>query len=325
MGVVIYKIEANDKDITKTLNDHLISLTINDSIGDNADSINLSLDDAKNQIEFPKAGAELKVSLGTKNNLHSFGVFVVDHVSYKIPPATIEISAKSVPFNKSKQFQPMQSKKNRSFDQTTLGEIIKQIANEHGLTSSIAPEIESINIEHIDQTNESNVGFLYRLARLYNGKLKLTYEKIILLKDNGKTVSGKDISPIELELTELTNLSYSAQKKISFKSVIAQYHNLDTGKTEEITVGSGSPVMRTNYLYPDKDQAQKMAEKVLSKTQDDSDELNFTIIGDVRLIAGVPITIKKLRDDIPNGWVIKTANHTLSESGYLTNISANII
>ncbi|MCF6766762.1 hypothetical protein L3V86_00070 [Thiotrichales bacterium 19S11-10] len=83
--------------------------------------------------------------------------------------------------------------------------------------------------------------------------------------------------------------------------------------------------MRTNYLYPDKDQAQKMAEKVLSKTQDDSDELNFTIIGDVRLIAGVPITIKKLRDDIPNNWVIKTANHTLSESGYLTNISANII
>ncbi|MCF6777648.1 hypothetical protein L3V83_13845 [Thiotrichales bacterium 19X7-9] len=324
MGVTIYKIEANDKNITDMISEHLISLTINDSLGDNSDSLSLTLSDSNEDIQFPKAGAELKVSLGTKNNLHSFGVFVVDHVSYKTPPSLIEISAKSVPFNQSKQFQAMQSKLNRSFDQTTIGDIVKQIANEHGLSYSVAPELESTPITHIDQTNESNVSFLYRIARLHNIKLKLTYEKIILLQTDGQTVTGKDIQPIELELTEISTLSYSTQKKISYQSVITQYHNLDTGNTEEVTIGKGDPVMRTSYLYPDKEQAKKMAEKVLAKAQDDSDELSISIMGNVNLIAGVPIKIKNLREDILQDWVIKTANHTLSEAGYLTNISAII-
>ncbi|MCF6766623.1 hypothetical protein L3V82_12670 [Thiotrichales bacterium 19S3-7] len=320
MAVVTYQITANDTDITALLNDYLISLTITDSIGDHSDSLTIVLHDTQEQISFPPAGAELKISLGAKDSLSSFGTFVVDQVSYKTPPSMIEISAKSVPFNKSNQYQAMQTQKNRSFDQTTVGTIVNQIANEHALAAVIAPEIESKLVDHIDQTNESNVGFLHRLARLHNAKLKLTYEKILLLKAQGRTVNGNDITPIDLNLTDLTSLSYTTQKKISYQSVIAQYHDIDSGETKEIIIGFGEPVMRATYLYPDESQARQMAEKVLSKAQDDSDEINFSMAGNPQIISGVPIKISGLRADISQDWVVKTAIHSLSESGYVVSI-----
>ena len=184
--VIDYQIRANDKDITDKIKEHLISLSITDTVGDHADGFNIRLSDYENALEFPTESSKLRVLLGYKNNLQDFGTFFVDTISYRYPPSVLDITANSVPFVDSTVYTAMQTQRSRSFDDITVAELVNKIAVEHGLESVVNPKIGAIKITHIDQTDEGNISFLRRVVRLYGGTLKPTHSKLIVLgRQNG--------------------------------------------------------------------------------------------------------------------------------------------
>jgi len=59
-----YRIDVEEKDITSTLQPRLMSLTLTDNRGFEADQLDLELDDSDGQLTLPRRGVMLSVSLG---------------------------------------------------------------------------------------------------------------------------------------------------------------------------------------------------------------------------------------------------------------------
>ncbi len=322
--MIDYQILADDKDITEKIKAALVSLTITDTTGDHADGLSLRLADYTDSLKFPESSAKLNVHLGYKDNLHDFGFFFVDTMSYSYPPSVLSLNANSVPFAASNTYKAMQTQQTRSFDNVTVQDLVDAIAKEHGLESSVAPDIGKISIEHIDQTDEGNIGFLYRVVRQYGGTLKPTHTKLVVLDAKGKNANNQDMPTVTLDLKEISQLSYSSKKEAKFRSVTAKYHEVDSAETKKITIGNGQPEFLLSYTYENETTAKAMAKKVLDGYSLDTDSINITTVGNPEIIAGVPIKIKGLREDIPQEWYVKTATHSLSKQGYQTSVQLTL-
>ena len=75
----IFRILADQQDITDTIRDRLLSLRITDEAGNQSDTVELQLDDRDAKIQWPSHGAELEISLGAgENQLTRMGLYIVD-------------------------------------------------------------------------------------------------------------------------------------------------------------------------------------------------------------------------------------------------------
>ena len=77
-------------------------------------------------------------------------------------------------------------------------------------------------------------------------------------------------------------------------------------------------------MYESKAIATATAQKVYNQSSLDNDVMNITTVGNPQLTAGVPITIKGLRDDIPQNWYIKTVAHSISKGGYVSSLTLTL-
>ena len=180
-------------------------------------------------------------------------------------------------------------------------------------------------MEHIDQHNEGNIGFLYRMLGMYGGVLKPTYGRLLVLKDEkGTNTQGDELKPIVIDISEADNITYSCNKTAKFRSVQASYQDTENANTQTVTVGKGEPVKILSFTYDSKQAATNMANKVYNSTSLDNDTLSLSVAGNPELIAGVPIKINNLRDDIPQDWYIKTASHDISKNGYITSLQLTL-
>ncbi|WP_244859255.1 hypothetical protein [Shewanella dokdonensis] len=59
-----YRIVVDGKDISSKLRPRLISLTLEDKRGFEADTLELQLDDSDGQLQLPRKGASMQVLLG---------------------------------------------------------------------------------------------------------------------------------------------------------------------------------------------------------------------------------------------------------------------
>lgn len=327
--VIDFQVLADDVDITskiKALGSYSINIT--DNIGDNSDTLAMRLADANDNLAFPTTTAKLEVHIGYKENLKSFGFFYITDTKYNFSKAQgsfIDIVASSVPFVETSTYKSMQTSQERSFNDTTVDAVISEIAQEHNLEPVINTDIGSKVITNESQHNESNIGFLYRLVRKYGGVLKPTHSKLLVLDNTkGTNVSGEELEPIELRLDQLNNISYTSKKTAQYRSVQASYHDTSTGITKSVTVGSGEPVNKLSHMYPNQQEALDMAKKLFKSSTLDNDSMSLSTIGDPDLIAGAPIEIVGLRDDIPQEWRIDSAGHSISKSGYSTSLNLTV-
>src|ERR1700743_1388945 len=60
----IYSISVDGNDVSSAFDPVLISMTISQTDGGSADSLDLELDDSNGQIELPRVGASISASLG---------------------------------------------------------------------------------------------------------------------------------------------------------------------------------------------------------------------------------------------------------------------
>ena len=158
-------VTSDGEDISMLLEDRLLSLEISDEAGIVSDSFRMVLDDRDNVIAMPASDVTLQIWLGYEENLlYDMGSYTVDEVELSDAPQTVTISGKS-----SNMVATLKSWKKRSWDKKlnpsgTLGGIIRTVALEHKLEAAIAKEFEDIKIDHLDQTYESDMNMLTRLA-----------------------------------------------------------------------------------------------------------------------------------------------------------------
>jgi Bacteriophage probable baseplate hub protein len=312
----IYKITADNKDITAIIREYLVSLTITDDTGITSDSLKLIVADPLNNLASPRKGAKLKISIGFKESeLIKKGKFTVDTVKFSGPPSKIDISAKGADFRKE-----LRQPKNRSWHEIKLGDILKKIADEHGLIPKIPAELANIFITHADQTDESDIHFLTRLANERDAVAKPAGNYLMLVKKaDSKTASGKNLPTFTFDKSVVTVWNASLPDRDRFGSVTAIWVDKDNNKEVKESTGTDTPVWTIRKRFATAAEAKTAASSTLKRLNRRNAKCSLTVPGNPALIAEASINLTGFRDGVNGLWIIKKVSHRIA-SGYSCQI-----
>ncbi len=306
----------------------VISLSVTDESTEQSDTCTIELSDPRNEFDIPDAGHVISVSLGYETALRNMGQFVIDSVKIAGPAHRLTLEAKAAPFTAAGGFSGVQTRNTRSFDEITLGDLVATIAGEHGLAPAISPELASKELLHIDQTNESDINFLTRLARQFQAVCKPTFGRLVFAKrGEGKSVSGLALPSVSLDPTQVTSWSGTLGKRTAFAKVETTHHDPETGETVTHEVSgsedSGGEVYQHPTPFATADEALSAAASMLDQFQRGASEVSLTLPGNPNLFAEATITLAGFHPRLDGPWLVKRVEHRIDE-GYTSSLSCEL-
>ncbi|EER6018726.1 TPA: phage late control D family protein [Escherichia coli] len=215
-----YMLTLDGEDITQNFSDRLIGLTMTDNRGFEADQLDIALDDTDGLVELPPRGASLTLWLGWQGSaLVNKGSFTVDEIEHRGAPDTLTIRGRSADFRGT-----LNSRREQSWHDTTLGVIVETIAQRNKLTASVADSLKAIAIPHIDQTQESDAAFLSRLAERNGASVSVKAGKLLFLKaGSAMTASGKPIPQMTVERGDGDRHQFAIADREAYTGVTAKW------------------------------------------------------------------------------------------------------
>ncbi|QMM53891.1 phage late control D family protein [Enterobacter sp. RHB15-C17] len=215
-----YMLTVDGTDITQNFSDRLIGLTMTDNRGFEADQLDIELDDADGLVELPPRGASLTLWLGWQGSaLLNKGSFTVDEIEHRGAPDTLTIRGRSADFRGT-----LNSRREQSWHDTTLGVILETIAQRNKLTASVADTLKAVPVPHIDQSQESDAAFLARLADRNGASVSVKYGKLLLLKaGSAVTASGKPIPQMTVERGDGDRHQFAIADREAYTGVTAKW------------------------------------------------------------------------------------------------------
>lgn len=223
---------VNGKEISTLINKKLIGLTITDANGLEADLLDLSLDDSQGDIDIPPRGASIQVLLGWPDTgVVDKGTFTVDEIEHSGTPDMLTIRARSADLR-----EGLTQKKERSWTNVKLGDIVRKIADENSYEPVISKELDEIERAHLDQQYQSDTDLLTRLADQYDAICTVKSGKLLFIKAG----TGTSASGIELPIYSVTRKSgdrhrFTIRDRDNYVAVMASYYDTNAGKKGEVT------------------------------------------------------------------------------------------
>jgi phage protein D len=227
-------------------------------------------------------------------------------------------------------------RKQRTFTEQKVSDIVSSIASEEGLT----PEVEDTAVvaKYILQNNQSNVEILRELARRYQCEIKVdgVNKKLILRKPKsdqgeGKTLAwGKDLKSFYVKMS-VANVASKvevktwdvAQKQTVVSTVETQHGSLDVSPSIlDLAKKFGEAKKQiTNRPTSDPGEAKAMAASALNEGAMDGVTARATCMGDTELAAGEVVKLDGLGKSWTGKYYITASTHLYHRaSGYSTEI-----
>lgn len=234
----LYALSVDGQDITARLAGRLVSLTLTDNRGFEADQLDIVLDDADGRLDLPPRGAEIRLAIGwaatgAEGGLVDKGSFTVDEVEHAGAPDTLTIRARSADLRAG-----LSTQMERSFHGKTVGDIVRTIADEVGLEPLISPRLEHQVMEHLDQTNESSANLLTRLATMFDAVATVKNGRLLFI-DAGAAVSasGRPLPTTTITREAGDSHRFSIADRETYTHVRATYHDVDRAEKGEVIWG----------------------------------------------------------------------------------------
>jgi len=315
--IPIFRIIANSKDVTDRIRDRLLSLRVTDKAGNESDSCEIHLDDRDHLIELPAHGAVLDVALGyEETGLTRMGRYTVDEVEISGPPDSVKIRATSADMRTS-----LKSCRIREWHDTNMLDLVTTIAKTHGLTPRVGEFLQTIDIPHLDQTYESDLHLLTRLAKQYDAVAKPAGGYLLFVpRGEAKSATGQSITTIALTPGDVTSWRVTMANRGNYSRVIAHYHDKDAAEVVYIEAGSGDPAFCLRNSFPDEETARKAAHAKLDRLTRGTETLSLSAPGDPRLAAETTVRLSGFRSGANGDWTATGATHELSGGGYRTTV-----
>lgn len=347
-----FSIQIEGKQIT-ALDERLISLSLTDNRGFEADMLDLTLDDADGQISMPSRGTKISVALGWDNDpLILKGVYTVDEVAHRGPPDQLTISARSADFR-----DTFNVKREYSWHNITVGDVVASIASRYDLRAGVSEALAKIEIDHADQTSESDISFLTRMAGMLGAVATVKNGMLLFITPGqGLTQSGKPLPAISIVRARGDKHSFSLADRDAYTGVTAYWLDLNFGKKPATTVKTTS---RKRRRPPQPQKAREPASSrkegdymagaegnvfVIRKTfktertakraaaakwsQLQRGAASFSIIlarGRADLYPEQPASVEGFKSTIDNGhWTIIRCVHDIGSGGFTTSLELEV-
>lgn len=313
----IYQVTLNGKDLTSKISPRLVSLSLDESRSDEADTLMLVLDDSDGKLAIPKRGEVVRVAFGWEDTgLVEKGSFTINEVEHAGAPDTLTIQARSASMTNA-----MSERKEKSWHGESIGAIVRKIAGAHDLKAAIADALANVVIAHIDQTHESDMSFLTRLAKRYDAVMNVKDTHLLFMPiGRGTTASGKPLTSIELTRRDGDRHRYHVSERENYAGVRAFYHATGRARRKSVVVGGDNnhSIKVLPETYPTEADASAAATAELNRTQRSQATMSYTLaLGRPDLYPELPVYLNGFKPDIDDeSWLVKKVRHELSDGGY---------
>ncbi len=242
-----WRIHLNGKDIATRLDDRLISLTIQDNRGFEADQVELLLNDSDGRLDLPERGDELAVAIGwAPDDLVEKGTFIIHEVDQGGAPDTISLRACSAELRGG-----LGTQRERSWHGTTVGDIVRTIAGECDLLPAVDDLLSAQKIDHLDQTAESGANLLTRLAKDHDAIATVKNGKLLFIPAaSGLSASGKPLPAIIIERQSGDHHRFSIADRDTCTAVRTYYHDLASATRGEEIWSAVEDAAKSNKTVP---------------------------------------------------------------------------
>ncbi|MWL87143.1 phage late control D family protein [Cupriavidus sp. SW-Y-13] len=355
-AVPIYQLRQGKKDVTSRFQGRLISLTLTDNRGFEADQLDIELDDADGLLDLPEKGATLSLALGWQDTgLVEKGQFKVDELEHTGPPDRLTIRARSADLSSG-----LTTRKEQTYRDQTLGAIVRVIATHNGLEAAVAPALADLVIDHIDQTGESDANFLTRLAKDHDAIATVKQGKLLFIRAGaGQSASGIDLPTVEITRASGDTHTFSVVARDNYNGAKAYYQDARQAKKGEVVVDASNVVVVAEaptegkrqgkqkktrkaadvidnrnldnvkvlrHTYATKANAERAARAEWQRIQRGVAAFRITLArGRPELFPELPATVSGWKAEIDGTeWLVTKVTHTLSDGGYLTGVELEV-
>ncbi len=311
---------ADNKPLNDLILQRIKSVTVTDNRANEADQLDIVLDDSDGVLELPRRGVKINCQLGFEGEgLHDKGDFIVDETEWSGTPDTITIKASSANFKSN-----IKEAKSKSFHRKSFGEIAAEIAQNHNLTLVMTADLKSINLNHIDQTNESDLNLLVRISKQNGAEMAVKKDRLLIFKaGSAKTASGKDLPSVTLTRNDGDQFRYSEQDRESdHTGVSASYHDTGKAKRETVTAGTEGKVKKLKGTFANKEEADRASKAKMDEIKRQMAKFSITTaFGIPSISTESPVKLDGFKPQVDRlKWIVEKATHTYSESGLITQL-----
>ncbi len=326
-------------DISEDIRPYLKSLTYTDNEADEADDLQIQLQDrdglwmADWLTEAVQASAAAKLSINAKirrlnwfsdgkDDVLSCGAFELDGVDASGPPAVVTIKATALPFSESFR----QTKKSRAWESYKLSGIASELAGKCGLKCMYEAADDPF-YRRVEQSKTSDASFLSKLCKDSGISMKVTDGTLVLF-DRAAYEKKAPVLTIKKADVSYTKYKLSAgAAETRYAACRVSCINPATGKCIEGTAraadydkdAKGNQQLEISARVASAGEAKALAEKLLRLHNAHARTASFTLPGEPSLVAGVTVRLEGF-----GGWdgkyMVSQAKHSVKASGYTTDI-----
>ena len=329
-------VKYDDKDISTDLQPYLKGVSYTDNLSGEADDLQLTLEDKEGLWQstwFPDRGATLDVSVklinwqGIDEQTVRLGLFEIDEITSQGVPSEVQVKAVSVPDDNSLRGK----ERTRSWEKAELKKIASDIAT--GAELALVYDVEDYNptIDRAEQTEQSDLSFLYKLCADHGLALKICNKQVVIF-DEAKYETADAVmvllKPGVITTSKLTKVdklkSYSLRSKIRdiYKACHVKYQGGKKKAKIETTFTDPNKTkgktLEVNEQVKSIAEAERLAKKKLREKNCEEFTGSFSFLGKPELLAAVNVQLEGY-GAFDGKYIITKATHDIS-NGYTTNI-----
>lgn len=323
MPFAAWLVTLDGEDLTEKIAPRLISLSISEKRGDEADQLDIVLDDGDGLLAIPKKGAVLKVQMGWRQGT-GLPVGMVDKGSYKVDEASwkggspdqITVRGRSADMT-----DAFRTRRERSFIGKTVREIIGAIAADNGLTPKIEDTLAGKTVPALGSGAKSDAALLRALGKRFDAVATIKAATLIFAPiGSGKTAGGTDL-PVETIDRSDTDGSgdYSRIDQNDVSGVTASWHDKASGTRKRVTVdgGGNGRSKRLRKVYANEADAKQAAAAEKSRVARTRAKITIKLAyGRPDIFPERPIELTGFKDEISaRRWIVAECSHSMDGSG----------
>lgn len=316
------------RDISTLVRPRLISLNLTEKRGTDADEIDLVLDDTDGQLQIPQKGAKITLELGWRELggaqepiLIDKGVFTVDETTHSGSPDRLTIRAKSADLTRA-----FRTRREVSWSNTTLGDVLAELAGRNGLQLAIAPVLAARALQHVLQGRESDAALVTRLGRENDAVATVKAGRLVFNPIGaGVTPGGFEIPPATITRRSGDGHSWKTAERGSYSGVTAQWQDRQGGRRREVVAGSRENARRLGRIYATEKSAQNAVDAEFARLERGKAEFSLNLaVGRPDLYPERKVTVSGFKAEIDSTeWLISEVRHTL-DNGLRTSLQMEL-
>ncbi|MCF7936835.1 MAG: hypothetical protein K9L28_10895 [Synergistales bacterium] len=318
------KVLYDGTDISADIADMITDFQCTDHAGGKADDLSITLEDRGRLWIgdwFPDKGAELVASIEcfdfpAAGDVYTYpcGTYTIDDIQVSGPPNRVQIRAASSTVKSSLR----REEKTRAWAHITLEGIASELAGQNDITCVY--DAPGVSYQRKDQRNESDLGFLSRLADESGLRLKAAERQIILF--DGKTYDAKPPA-LTFRPEDVSTWDFSSQAHEVFSGCRVDYFDPPAKQTLSYTFTpadgpENGQILKINKRVEDLATAEMLAKAELRKRNREEITGGFDSIGDPRLFASNTVRMDGF-GVFTGTYFVEKVTHSYSKSvGYRT-------